>query len=105
MGEAITSTCCGSLKQMRWQFLTAVNHAVCTIPPSLLLCPQRSRDGAQIALDRYREHLLGARPDHTVEEVAVDAVKGIGRDGGGDRLDLVPRQRDHVRIAVHEGEE
>src|SRR3984893_136375 len=43
----------------------------------------RGADRPDVAIDRQFHHLLATGRDHAIEIVAVDAVEGEGRHGGG----------------------
>src|SRR5580704_10129975 len=62
-------------------------------------------DRGDIARDRTLDHVLAAARDGAVEPGAVDDVVLVRLEQRADAFDRGRRQRDHVRVAAHEGDE
>src|SRR4029077_4108219 len=62
-------------------------------------------DRGDVAGNRALYDLLAVAWNRAVEPGAVDDVVGVGREQRADAFDRRRRQRDHVRVAAHEGDE
>src|ERR1700681_1857268 len=62
-------------------------------------------DRSDIARNRALNAVLAAARNGAVEPGAVDAVVLVGREQRADAFDRRRRERDHIRVAAHEGDE